>query len=57
MAKQSMIQREKKRIRLERKYALKRLGLLARYRDEKNFVRKMALHSKIQIYKFNVVIY
>lgn len=48
MSKQSMIQREKKRIRLKNKYALKRLGLLARYKEERNFVVRMNIHFKIQ---------
>ena len=43
-----MIEREKKRIRLEKKYALKRASLLNRYRIEKNFNLKLELHSKLQ---------
>lgn len=48
MAKKSMVEREKKRIGLEKKYALKRSTLLASYRSEEDFTKKMELHSKIQ---------
>ena len=48
MAKKSMIEREKKRIKLEKKYALKRSTLLAKYRNEENFNLKLEIHSKIQ---------
>ena len=48
MAKKSMIEREKKRIKLEKKYALKRSTLLAKYRNEENFNVKLEIHSKIQ---------
>jgi small subunit ribosomal protein S14 len=48
MAKKSMIEREKKRIRLEKKYATKRSTLLVNYQNEDNFAKKMELHSKIQ---------
>ena len=48
MAKKSMIEREKKRIKLEKKYALKRANLLEKYRNEKNFNLKLEIHSKIQ---------
>jgi len=48
MAKKSMIEREKKRIRLEKKYALKRANLLNDYRNEKSFNEKLELHSQIQ---------
>jgi small subunit ribosomal protein S14 len=48
MAKKSMIEREKKRIRLEKKYAAKRSTLLVNYQNEDNFAKKMELHSKIQ---------
>ena len=48
MAKKSMIEREKKRIRLEKKYALKRMNLLNEYRNEKNFNQKLKIHSQIQ---------
>ena len=43
-----MVEREKKRIGLEKKYALKRSTLLASYRSEEDFTKKMELHSKIQ---------
>ena len=48
MAKKSMIEREKKRIRLEKKYATKRMTLLMNYQNEPNFAKKLELHSKIQ---------
>jgi small subunit ribosomal protein S14 len=48
MAKRSMIEREKKRIKLEKKYALKRAGLLKNYQTETSFHLKLNLHSKIQ---------
>lgn len=43
-----MIEREKKRIRLEKKYSSKRVKLLELYKNEANFQLKMNLHSKIQ---------
>ena len=48
MAKKSMIEREKKRIKLHKKYALKRHNLLEQYRKEENFNVKLELHSKLQ---------
>ena len=48
MAKKSMIEREKKRIRLEKKYAIKRTSLLLDYQNEQDFAKKLELHSKIQ---------
>lgn len=48
MAKKSMIEREKKRIKLNKKYSLKRSLLLKNYKTEKNFNLKIELHSKIQ---------
>jgi small subunit ribosomal protein S14 len=48
MAKKSMIEREKKRIKLHQRYALKRSGLLKKYQDEGNFNLKLELHSKLQ---------
>jgi small subunit ribosomal protein S14 len=48
MAKKSMIEREKKRIKLERKYSLKRFTLLQKYQKEDNFHLKLELHSKLQ---------
>ena len=43
-----MIEREKKRIRLEKKYAQKRVNLLTEYKAEGNFTKKMEIHSQIQ---------
>ena len=43
-----MIEREKKRIRLEKKYAIKRTSLLLDYQNEQDFAKKLELHSKIQ---------
>ena len=48
MAKKSMIEREKKRIKLYKKYALKRSNLLQQYKNEENFNLKLELHSKLQ---------
>jgi small subunit ribosomal protein S14 len=48
MAKKSMIEREKKRIKLHKRYALKRSILLKEYQDEENFNLKLDLHSKLQ---------
>ena len=48
MAKKSMIEREKKRIRLEKKYSLKRKNLLTEYQNASNFATKIEIHSKIQ---------
>jgi len=48
MAKKSMIEREKKRIRLEKKYALKRTNLLNDYKNETRFNEKLEIHSQIQ---------
>jgi len=43
-----MIEREKKRIKLEKKYSLKREILLTEYQTANNFSSKMEIHSKIQ---------
>ena len=43
-----MIEREKKRIHLEKKYSRKRAQLRNLYKNEANFQLKMNLHSKIQ---------
>ena len=43
-----MIERENKRIKLEKKYAAKRTRLLSAYQNESNFKLKMDIHSKIQ---------
>ena len=48
MAKKSMIEREKKRIKLTKKYALKRTILLKKYESEENFNVKLEIHSKLQ---------
>ena len=48
MAKKSMVEREKKRIRLEKKYAAKRSNLLAEYHTEDSFEGKLKIHSKLQ---------
>jgi small subunit ribosomal protein S14 len=48
MAKKSMIEREKKRIKLNKKYAEKRSTLLAKYRTTEDFTLKLEIHSKIQ---------
>jgi small subunit ribosomal protein S14 len=48
MAKKSMIEREKKRIKLTKKYASKRQNLLEQYRNQEKFTVKLELHSKIQ---------
>lgn len=48
MAKKSMIEREKKRIKLNQKYALKRTNLLNKYRAEENFNMKLEIHSQLQ---------
>ena len=48
MAKKSMIEREKKRIKLYKKYSLKRANLLKKYNSEKSFNLKLELHSKLQ---------
>lgn len=43
-----MIEREKKRIKLTKKYALKRETLLQQYRNSEDFNSKLEIHSKIQ---------
>jgi small subunit ribosomal protein S14 len=48
MAKKSMIEREKKRIKLYKRYALKRADLLKLYQNEEKFNLKLELHSKLQ---------
>ena len=48
MAKKSMVEREKKRIKLHKKYALKRSSLLQKYQNEENFNLKLEFHSKLQ---------
>nr|YP_009496348.1 ribosomal protein S14 [Attheya longicornis]AWT39061.1 ribosomal protein S14 [Attheya longicornis] len=48
MAKKSMIEREKKRIKLNNKYESKRVSLLNEYNSITDFDLKLAAHSKIQ---------
>jgi len=48
MAKKSMIEREKKRIKLYHKYSLKRTTILKQYKNAESFNLKMQLHSKLQ---------
>ena len=43
-----MIEREKKRIKLTNKYAIKRNTLLVKYRSTRDFNLKLETHSKIQ---------
>ena len=43
-----MIEREKKRIRLNKKYSEKRTILLNEYKIAKDFNTKLEIHSKIQ---------
>ncbi len=48
MAKKSMIEREKKRIKLNNKYTLKRSNLLKQYQQTEDFKLRLEIHSKIQ---------
>jgi small subunit ribosomal protein S14 len=48
MAKKSMIEREKKRIKLHKKYAFKRASLLKKYQETDSFSMKLEIQSKIQ---------
>jgi len=48
MAKKSMIEREKKRIKLTEKYAVKRNNLLQQYKKTEDFNLKLEIHSKLQ---------
>ncbi len=48
MAKKRMIEREKKRIRLEKKYSMKRQALLIEYQIASSFSSKIEIHSKLQ---------
>lgn len=43
-----MIEREKKRILLTNKYAIKRQNLLKQFQTTKDFYLKLEIHSKIQ---------
>ena len=48
MAKKSMIEREKKRIKLNQKYESKRQALLKEYSSTSDFNLKLEINSKIQ---------
>ena len=48
MAKQSIIQREKKRIRLTNKYNLKRKSLLLEFNKADTFLTKQLIHRKLE---------
>jgi len=48
MAKKSMIEREKKRLKLYKKNQYKRVKLLKQYQDSDNFSSKLDLHAKLQ---------
>ena len=48
MAKKSMIEREKKRIKLNNKYSIKRTNLLREYNSTRDFNLKLEIHAKIQ---------
>ena len=48
MAKKSMIEREKKRFKLNAKYKLKRANLLKNYQEANTFSSKLELHTKLQ---------
>ena len=48
MAKKSMIERERKRLNLYKKYKVKRVNLLKQYNEADNFHLKMELHTKLQ---------
>lgn len=48
MAKQSMIEREKKRMKLVEKYAQKRKVLTTEFRESNNFSEKLLIHKKLE---------
>ena len=48
MAKKSMIEREKKRIKLNNKYTGKRDSLLKQYQETEDFKLRLEIHAKIQ---------
>ena len=48
MSKKSMVEREKKRIRLQKKYSLKRKNLLKKYKIADSFYLKITIHSELQ---------
>lgn len=48
MAKQSMIEREKKRLKLVKRYSSKRELLLSELKQSRNFYEKQLIHEKIE---------
>nr|YP_009193330.1 ribosomal protein S14 [Nitzschia sp. IriIs04]BAT70255.1 ribosomal protein S14 [Nitzschia sp. IriIs04] len=48
MSKKNMIEREKKKFFLIKKYSLKRKNLLFEYKKQLNFSNKILVHSKLQ---------
>ena len=48
MAKKSMIEREKKRLKLYTKYQSKRQELLEEYKNSEKFSLKLDIHTKLQ---------
>jgi small subunit ribosomal protein S14 len=48
MAKKSMIEREKKRVKMVEKYAEKREALMDEFRDAQSPLEKLNVHRKIQ---------
>ena len=48
MSKKSLVEREKKRIKLNKKYRIKRHNLLKQYRITEDFTLKIDIHSKLQ---------
>jgi len=48
MAKKSMVEREKKRIKLNKKYTVKRNTLLKQYQETEDFKLRLEIHAKIQ---------
>ena len=48
MAKKSIIEREKKRIKLTNQYKIRRQNLLKKYKTTEKFSLKTEIHSKIQ---------
>lgn len=48
MAKKSMIEREKKRLKLYTKYQSKRQELLTEYKNSEKFSLKLDIHTKLQ---------
>ena len=48
MAKKSLIERDKKRLKLYSKYQTKRINLLSKYKNADDFTLKMTIHSSLQ---------